>query len=314
MPLSAHLKALCIAMLVVQNSALCLVTRYSRAVLHEQYATWTTVVFNEVLKLAFSCFMQSRTGRELHKVFVGWDFVSMAIPGLLYYLMNRLAFVGLEHLDASTYAIVSQLKILTTAIFSKLLLRRRLHWYQWRALVLLVCGVVLVQYRHQPVQFAWIGMLATTIAAILSGLAGTYTEMMLKRAERTVWERNMQLAVYGIFFGLAQNMFVSRPTEWLDGYSWVTWLVVVIHATGGILVSLTLAYMDNIVRGFATSVAIVLTALVSYVLFGDVELNTVFLCGMLTVLISVANYQEKLAPPPEEAAEAEGVALLPVAH
>ena len=72
----------------------------------------------------------------------------MGLPGFLYFLMNQLAFIGLENVEASTYALVSQLKILTTAVFMRLLVGKRLQWFQWRALLLLIIGVF--SYKQQP--------------------------------------------------------------------------------------------------------------------------------------------------------------------
>jgi UDP-galactose transporter len=48
-------------------------------------------------------------------------------------------------LTPSVSVSVFQLKILFTAVFSRLLLHKKLHWYQWRALTLLSIGVILVQ-------------------------------------------------------------------------------------------------------------------------------------------------------------------------
>ena len=119
-----------------------------------------------------------------------------------------------------------------------------------------------------------------------------------------MWDRNIQLALYGILFGLAQIVFFSPSSDrsfaaahgWLGGYSSVTVLVVLLSSLGGILVSLVVVYLDNIIRGFATSGAILLTAAVSYHMFHDVVLNGAFVCGAATVLISVFNYQDVAAP------------------
>jgi multidrug transporter EmrE-like cation transporter len=65
----------------------------------------------------------------------------------MYFGQNCLVYTGLQHLDSATYSILSQLKLLTTAVFSVVVLQRQLAWFQWRALLLLFLGVVLVQYR-----------------------------------------------------------------------------------------------------------------------------------------------------------------------
>ena len=76
------------------------------------------------------------------------------------------------------------------------------------------------------------------------------------------------------------------------GFSQVTVVVILLSSAGGLLVSIVVRYMDNIVKGFATSIAIVLTAIVSYYIFEDLDLNLYFICGTANVLISVANYNE----------------------
>lgn len=46
----------------------------------------------------------------------------MAVPAFVYYCMNRLSFVALRRIDAGTFTVVAQLKTLTTATFSYLIL------------------------------------------------------------------------------------------------------------------------------------------------------------------------------------------------
>lgn len=405
-------------MLVLQNSALCLTMRYSRAVLKEQYLTSTTIVLNECVKLVFSISMlllgfklrapirANGLVRHLASILFCRECLLMAVPGFLYFIMNQLAFVGLENLEASTYSLVSQLKILTTAVFARVLLQKKLWWFQWRALLLLVIGVVLVQAQPGKPQQSTVtmpnlssnggvleiagpaltndlthlsrsnatlvevapggrrlmlsetgdvvegihpldaapltapiaaippatpaakssffvqskGLLATGMAAVLSGLSGCYVEKMMKGGTLSVWDRNVQLAVYGIVFGLGQIVFFSSDADrnyasingWLGGYSALACVVVLLNSLGGILVSLVVVYLDNIIRGFATSVAILLTAFVSFVAFHDVQITTVFACGVVTVLLSVLNYQDTMmATPLEMASMVSGPTTIP---
>ena len=72
------------------------------------------------------------------------------VPAVIYLVMNILGFVALGHLDASTFSIVAQMKVFTTAIFSVIILQRRLHLRKWRALTSLTLGVVLISHEAMP--------------------------------------------------------------------------------------------------------------------------------------------------------------------
>ncbi|KAN0064968.1 UDP-galactose transporter Gms1 [Thecaphora frezii] len=78
----------------------------------------------------------------------GWK---LAIPALLYVLQNNLQFVAVSNLEPPVFICAYQLKILTTAMFSILLLRRRLGAWQWASLAMLALGVAVVQLQSQSV-------------------------------------------------------------------------------------------------------------------------------------------------------------------
>ena len=124
-----------------------------------RYITSTAVFMNEVLKLAVnltaslidaSRSMSSSTSATslfkgvIAEVFTG-DSWKLAIPSCLYVLQNSLQYVALSNLDSTTYQVTCQLKILPTAIFTVLLLKRSLSARQWASLGLLMFGVAIVQ-------------------------------------------------------------------------------------------------------------------------------------------------------------------------
>jgi UDP-sugar transporter A1/2/3 len=71
----------------------------------------------------------------------GWKLV---IPATLYTLQNTLQYVALGNLDPVHFQILYELKILTTAFFSVLLLGRTLGPKRWLSLVILTLGVSVV--------------------------------------------------------------------------------------------------------------------------------------------------------------------------
>lgn len=117
------------------------------------------------------------------------------------------------------------MKILTTAVFSLLMLRKKIILNQWVALILLVLGVVLVQLAQteskdksqaDDKQGRFIGFLAAISACWLSGFAGVFFEKILKGASISVWMRNVQLSMCSIPFAIvtcAFNDFTAIQTK-----------------------------------------------------------------------------------------------------
>ena len=124
-----------------------------------RYLTSTAVFITEVIKLTLcltvALYDISRTlpptmpvtslfGALITAVFTG-DSWKLAIPASLYTLQNSLQYVAISNLDAATFQVTYQLKILTTALFSVALLGRTLSARKWIALLLLTLGVAIVQ-------------------------------------------------------------------------------------------------------------------------------------------------------------------------
>lgn len=312
---SASFKLLVLVILAVQNSGISLATRYSQGVLHEQYAVISTVIVSEIVKLITSLFMIAKAQNFAMKSFserVGLltrTALPMAIPGLIYLVQNKLTYIGLKNLESATYSMLSQIKLLTTAVLAVIILRKRLYSYQWRALVLLFIGVVLIQSRPAKVPSTptessgdpYTGTMAVLGVTSLSALAGIYFEYMLKgSATLTMWDRNAQLSFFGIVFGLVSMPFSEKEFSFIrtygffGGYSYWTVLVVLLASLGGLLVSAAVAYTDNILKNFATSAAILLTSFISWWIFRDLQVDVNFIAGTSCVLMAVFNYSEDI--------------------
>lgn len=116
-------------------------------------------------------------------------FVRVMAPAGIYNAQQMLEFVALARLEAPVFSVIVQTKLLTTALFSWLVLGRRLRGVQLIALILLMVGVVLAQMKDgQSSHLALeadtaVGVLATLVIATLSGFAAVYTERVLKHSQ-----------------------------------------------------------------------------------------------------------------------------------
>jgi UDP-sugar transporter A1/2/3 len=67
------------------------------------------------------------------------------------------------------------------------------------------------------------------------------------------------------------------------GYNSWTWGAILCQAIGGLIVAVVVKYADNILKGFATSLSIILSSFASMFLF-DFHLSLVFIIGSGLVL------------------------------
>ena len=231
-------------------------------------------------------------------------------------IQNNLQYVAASNLDAATFQVTYQIKILTTAAFSVVLLRRKLSSQQWFALLCLTIGVGIVQIQaHQarPVRFETLhvhtmnpfrGLAAVTIACVTSGLAGVYFEMVLKNSQADVWVRNVQLSLFSLLPALAPVIFSAHDAPGDSGlhpslsslfhnFGFWAWATVAIQVFGGLITALVIKYSDNILKGFATSLSIVISFLASVALF-HFSFSFIFVLGSLIVLIATWLYNHPL--------------------
>lgn len=255
-------KQLALGILVAQNTALVLMLRYSRTAKPDDdepmYIASTAVVMAEVIKMTVCLialyFEQPLRFRHAirHDV-LSKEALKMAVPAGLYALQNNWLYVALSNLEAAAFQVTYQLKTLSTAVFSIVLLGRTIDTTQWIALVLLMVGVTLVQLQVEQKTLETstsenplLGLVAVLASCVSSGFAGCYFERLLKRTTTSMWVRNLQLGVFALVFSvvaMATNDG-SRVMEqgFFVGYHWLTWLVIFNQALGGLVVSMVVKY------------------------------------------------------------------------
>eukprot|EP01064_Diplonema_japonicum_P000679 TRINITY_DN10443_c0_g3_i7.p3 TRINITY_DN10443_c0_g3~~TRINITY_DN10443_c0_g3_i7.p3 ORF type:complete len:347 (+),score=96.03 TRINITY_DN10443_c0_g3_i7:1336-2376(+) len=315
--------------LTLQVTAMVLTLRYSKTT--TKYLSSTAVVCAEFVKILVCVMVLTFThgmgifqhlNQEL--LMKPKDMLLLAVPALLYLVQNNLLFFAMEKLDAAVYQVTYQLKILTTAICTVLMLDRRLTLQQWAALIMLTVGVSLAQL--QPPSAAedsdagtslsaqTAGIMALLVACFTSGFAGVYTEKLLKQTQTTLWIRNIQLAAWSVvagFIGIygTSDYETIKSKGFFDGYTNVVWVVVLLQACSGIVVALVIKIADNIVKNFSVAMSLLLATVISIPLF-NFHPSHFFVVGAVLVLASVqmyststnyfASFTTKLRPPKED--------------
>nr|XP_046263662.1 solute carrier family 35 member A3b [Scatophagus argus] len=319
---SFRLKYMSLGVLVLQTTSLVLTMRYSRTLKEDgpRYLASSAVVSAEVLKI-LACtllvFMESNFSVKAINQLLREEIVNkpaetmkLAIPAGIYTLQNNLLYVALSNLDAATYQVTYQLKILTTALFSVSMLGKRLGFYQWLSLLFLMAGVMLVQWptesegdSEQKILSAgsqFVGLMAVLMACVSSGFAGVYFEKLLKETKQSVWVRNIQLGLFGFVFSLIGMIVYDgqrvRQSGMFQGYNTITCTVVALQALGGLVVAVVIKYADNILKGFATSLSIIMSALISYFLLEDFNPTGIFFLGSLLVIAATFLYSYECKP------------------
>lgn len=239
--------------------------------------------------------------------------MKLCVPSFLYVIQNNLLYLALTNLDAATYQILYQLKILTTATFSAILLGRKFSSTKWAALVILTVGVAVVQvsgssdHTHnndnnnnngttdENDKSRLVGLVAVLCAACTSGFAGVYFEKILKGSDVTLWIRNIQMGLPSVIIALAtvclEDSYEVHTKGFFVGYTPVVLLVITVQAVGGLIVAVVVKYADNVLKTFAASFSIVLSCIISAILF-DFRPNFVFVCGASLVILSTVLYSK----------------------
>merc|ERR1712224_7430 len=218
--------------------------------------------------------------------------LKVAVPGLLYTLQNNLLFVSLSNLSSAVYQVTYQMKILTTAVLSVLILGKAL-------------GVSFIQWPREETHGAAVaeapaaagntvvGFVAVLSACCTSGLAGVYLEKILKSGG-SIWIRNIQLALFGSVTGLvgafAQDGDKIMKDGLMQGFSPLVWGVILLQAVGGLVVAAVLKYADSILKCFGNALSIILTSTISVVMLHEFTPDAFFMLGTFLVLTATSVY------------------------
>ncbi|NXR08546.1 S35A4 protein, partial [Semnornis frantzii] len=262
------------------------------------FSSAAVVVLVELSKLAVSLLLLTRE-RRLLAASVSWRHAApFALSALLYAANNNLVVHMQLFMDPSTFQVLSNLKILSTALLYSLLLRQRLGGRRWLGLLLLLAAGVSYSWgglqapgspSGMQLHITLPGLLLLSLYCFISGLAAVYTEAILKTQTLPLSLQNLFLYAFGVLFNSLGYLWSGAQGGFLQGFSpWVL-LIVASQALNGLLMSLVMKHSSNITRLFVISCSILANALLSVALF-QLQLTLLFFLAVGCVALALHLY------------------------
>nr|VZI15316.1 unnamed protein product [Spirometra erinaceieuropaei] len=226
-----------------------------------------------------------------------------AVPAILYTITNNLGLAIQLEMDPATYQVLANFKILSTAILFRLIIKRPISPLRWASLVLiLIAGIVngmssldlKGDATASVLHITPKGIFMVTIYCTVSGLAGVYTEYILKhRVHMSLNIQNGLLYIFGSlingFLFVMDDLKRGGDLNVFHGFSSYAWWLVLTQAISGIFMGFVMKYASNLVRLFIISSAMVVTTLLSVLIFGLV-LKLSFVLSALLVCVALVLY------------------------
>mmetsp|Transcript_14810 Transcript_14810/g.22874 ORF Transcript_14810/g.22874 Transcript_14810/m.22874 type:complete len:375 (+) Transcript_14810:123-1247(+) len=306
-------KLFVLVLLCMQNTMFTVLRRYSQGVLKEVYSKYEVLLVGELIKFVYSAYKIASELSQGEKAVPKLRYLlrrssKMAVLACIYGAMNILSFVALRNISAGMFTVFAQLKILTTATCSSVMLNRSYSMTKWRALISLMMGVLLFSEpiwnrddnsKNPEGGNVMLGTAAVLIEVTLSGFASIYFEKVIKTdpEQLGIWERNYQLAFGSIPIYLMFMMWEDGGVAgYFGGWSVVAGILALLGAAGGMLVALSIKHGDSILKTLATTGAIVLSAALDHYVLGGPLTNIMCIAGVI-VVISICNYTFDMSPP-----------------
>ncbi|XP_067665230.1 probable UDP-sugar transporter protein SLC35A4 [Haliotis asinina] len=229
------------------------------------------------------------------------------VPAVLYCINNNLSVYMQVHMDPTTYQILGNMKVITTAVLYRVIIQRRLTFIQWASLVVLGTAGMCDSYGGiQAKGLASSGEIHLTAAGLImmfsyccvSGFAGVYTEYILKRHYQTsLHVQNTLLYTFGIVLNggvwalqeAGSSKTGGESSGVFDGFTVYTWVIVVTQAFNGLIMSAIMKHSSNITRLFIISCAMLVTTLLSVAIF-HLALNMYYVLAFILVVIALYMY------------------------
>eukprot|EP01125_Pyxidicula_operculata_P004560 TRINITY_DN1717_c0_g2_i3.p2 TRINITY_DN1717_c0_g2~~TRINITY_DN1717_c0_g2_i3.p2 ORF type:complete len:333 (+),score=25.60 TRINITY_DN1717_c0_g2_i3:1172-2170(+) len=273
------------------------------------------VITTEMLKLVIAYVLFIRNSGTFKKFTSSWrQGVYYALPGLFYVFVNNLYYLVFLKMDAGTFWVLYQLRILISGLLTQIILSKNLGMRKWFALFLLVIGCVVNQIddalniRIEKME----AILFLLAQCLFSSLSGVYNEYLFKKDVtmdfnlQNVWLYGFNI-VFNIMVVLYSEPQVLIPSNYFVGYdSIVCILIIILTAGGGFATAMILKFLNAIMKEYASSMIMLCSSLGTTYILHEMPLKFETIISIFVVSCSLMIYNYNPVKPKEEKKEEVG--------
>lgn len=193
---------------------------------------------------------------------------TMIFPAFLSFIKQNTIFYGMLLLDPSLHQLVFQINI----IFSALITPRTLSTKQKISIVTLFIGICIVMYNRDdivllPHHSRLKGIIFTIVAAGTAAVSSQTFEDILKSEKETTWVRQLQMSCMGLLGAIISCIFDYEKIKTSVSISNTLLFLVFIRCIGDIIIPFVLKYADNVTKGFADTLSMLMAVPLSQILY-----------------------------------------------
>lgn len=237
-------------------------------------------------------------------------FLYFSVPGLLYSIANNLDLLLALYMDAATFQVFIQGKIVSTSVLWWLVFQKSLLPRQWAAIIILALGSAVCSVQkaeegkmgmNDPLKGIPLGIMAITSSA----MAAISTEWIYKTdtgaspaspGAASFHVQNCAMYTWGIIINWGAYFSRRRAIEELhpfEGFNLYAWLVVVNYVFLGLSISVVMKHFTNITKLFINGASMYVSTCASYLLFHLVP-SSAFTQGLCIVTLAMLMYNWEL--------------------
>mmetsp|Transcript_43647 Transcript_43647/g.110107 ORF Transcript_43647/g.110107 Transcript_43647/m.110107 type:complete len:345 (+) Transcript_43647:73-1107(+) len=267
------------------------------------YTFEAVVLLMEFTKLGMAlgyhhCMVAPLSIAEIKRILAQWRVgVYFAVPAAIYGVYNGLFYLNLTFFDPISYRVLINMRILWSGVLFQLFFQKRLGMQRWFALLLLLLGCAVNQYNPETgvVVKAFIYLLSMVLQSFLSSLGGVYNEFLLKKDvdigmnTKNIYMYSFSMVLYLGWLVAVRPDTLSSVDGFFSGFTPVVYALPLVGALCGFTTAFFLRHLNIILKEYAHSGELALTAVLSVYLF-DTPLTWQVLLSILLTSISVYLY------------------------